>query len=85
MRTRDHVITNLLHDNSHYYGSYTIVRGRIRKRFLFRYCIFEFESTVASSALCVVVGFGWKRMSLSMLRPLNHPRNISAVKPESEP
>ena len=24
-------------------------------------------------------------MSLSMLRPLNHPRNISAVKAESEP
>ena len=44
----------------------------------------NFESTVVVS-LCVVVGFGWKRMSLSMLRPLNHPRNISAVKPESEP
>ena len=29
MRTRDHVITNLLHDNGRYYGSDTIVRGQI--------------------------------------------------------
>ena len=61
-----------------YYGSYNIyysawadyINGSISG-----IALLNFESTVVVS-LCVVVGCGW---------PLNHPRNISAVKPESEP
>ena len=39
---------------------------------------------VASHVCALSLLFDWKRMSLNMLRPLNHPQNVSAVKAGSE-
>ena len=46
---------------------------------------FDGASSVVVHCHYVAIAFDWKRMSLSMLRPLNHPGNISAIKAESAP
>ena len=46
---------------------------------------FNFSSVVVRCRCVLPLVFDWKRMSLNILRPLNHPRNISAVKAEMEP
>ena len=62
--------------------------GGLCKRFRFQYCIFEFwinEGMVVS--LCVVIAFWLQRDEFEyayIIRPLKYPRNISAVKAESE-
>ena len=62
--------------------------GGLCKWFRFWYCIFEFwinEGMVVS--LCVVIAFWLQKDEFEyayIIRPLNHPRNISAVKAESE-
>ena len=59
--------------------------GGLHKWFRFLYCIFEFwidKASVIVHYCCFLTGKGWV---LSMLGPPKDPRNISAVKTESEP